>query len=197
MADDQTAGATPTENNTPAAAAQNTDPKATPATTPANQPGKPGTQETKPGKQEKAWTQPDIDKLVARVKRETREAVADEVKTELENAGKPEVEQLRSALAAEQASRRELLAEVTLTQALADQTRNLKAAVLVIKPMLKFSKSGEINNLDDAISSARVLAPELFLKTQGTIDAGAGGGSNTPGATPSMNDLIRGGARGR
>lgn len=196
MADDQTTGAT-AENTTPAAAAQNTDPQAAPQNTPANQPGKPGTQETKPGKQEKAWTQPEIDKLVSRIKRETREAVSEEVKTELENAGKPEIDQLRTALATEQAKRQELLADVTLTTALADQTRNLKAALLVVKPALKFSKSGEITNLDDAIAAARVLAPELFLKTQGTIDAGAGGGTNTPGATPSMNDLIRGGARGR
>lgn len=57
---------------------------------------------------------------------------------------------------------------------------------------------GSVAGLDDALKALIKDRPHLVRATQQDIDAGAGtGGTRTPSGTKSMNDIIRGAARGQ
>lgn len=169
-------------------AAQNTDSSATAAqqnkdTTPSQG----GSADDKP----KSFTQDDLDRLLAKTRREEKT----KYEKELENAQKSEVDRLKADLAEKDAklAERDTKDEVT-TFLKSSGCKRPEAAFLMVKGSISRGKDGKIEDLKALLAEAKQLAPEFFDDTQkrpGGADAGAKEGGGTKSVGQAFNDAIR------
>jgi DNA gyrase/topoisomerase IV subunit A len=91
------------------------------------------------------------------------------------------------------AERRDRDARDTVIEAASDEklaARNPRAIYRLVKDDLEFDDKGHVSNLSAVLKQAKTDYPELFGKTVGSGDGGAG--SRQSGGAQDMNDWIRG-----
>lgn len=145
-----------------------------------------------------------LDKEAIQLRRE-RDELARKLR-EKEDAELSETERLtkeRDALTKERetwaAERRERDARDAVIEAASDEkvgARNPRAVWKLVKDDLDFDDKGDITNLASVLKQAKTDYPELFGRSVGSVDAGAG--SRSSGGAFDMNAMIRRSAgRGR
>jgi hypothetical protein len=172
MAEDNSSDAT--KNTEPSAS---DDPKATP-------PSQGGTADDKP----KTFSQDDLDRLLAKIRREEKA----KYEKELENANKSEVERLKADLADRDAKLAERETKDEVTGFLQKNgCKRPEATFLLVKSSISRGKDGKIEDLKGLLAEAKTLAPEFFddVKRAGSADAGAKAAGKT---ATDMNAWLRG-----
>jgi len=139
--------------------------------------------------QPKTFTQEDLDRLLAKTRREEKA----KYEKELANAKKTELERAQAELAEMKAWRAERETKDEVISYLRDKGKCTRpeAAYLLIKSSIQRDKEGKPDNLRDLLAEVKSLAPEFFpdeKKPPGSADGGKQGEAQT---ATSMNDLIR------
>ena len=139
----------------------------------------------------KTFTQDDLDRLLAKTRREEKT----KYEKELENAQKSEVERLKADLAERDAKLAERETKDEVTSFLQKNgCKRPEAAFLLVKSSISRGKDGKIENLKEVIAEAKELAPEFFDDTKarpGGADAGAKQDGGTKSVGQAFNDAIR------
>lgn len=139
----------------------------------------------------KSFTQDDLDRLLAKTRREEKA----KYEKELENAQKSEVDRLKADLAERDAklSERDTKDEVT-TFLKTSGCKRPEAAFLLVKSSISRGRDGKIEDLKGLLAEAKQLAPEFFddSKTRpGSADAGPKQDGGTKSVGQAFNDAIR------
>jgi len=175
MAEDNTSDAT--KNTEPSAS---DDPKST-------TPSQGGSADDK----SKTFTQDDLDRLLAKTRREEKA----KYEKELENANKSELERLKADLAERDAKLAERETKDEVTSFLQKSgCKRPEAAFLLVKSSISRGKDGKIEDLKGLLAEAKQLAPEFFDDTKtrpGSADAGPKGEGGTKSVGQKFNDAIR------
>lgn len=184
MADDTTTDST--AQTTSDATVQNTEVQDTGAVTDT-------AQQTQAQEPEKKFTQADLDRhlqtrLKSAVKAELKKMAGDD-------EGKPNVEDLTRQLSEKDARIRSFEARETVESFLQDgrnklniKSENVRGIQELVIPRLEYDDQGKAINIKEAIESAKLIAPALFVSGTSNINAYSGNGTVTPG---NMNDFIR------
>lgn len=172
------------EDNT-SDATKNTDSSAKPAEQNKDiPPSQGGSADDKP----KTFTQDDLDRLLAKTRREEKA----KYEKELENAQKSEVERLKADLAERDAKLAERDTKDEVTAFLQKSgCKRPEAAFLLVKSSISRGKDGKVEDLKGLLAEAKQLAPEFFdeAKRAGSADAGAKSDGKTG---TDMNAWLRG-----
>ncbi len=139
----------------------------------------------------KTFTQDDLDRLLAKTRREEKA----KYEKELENANKSELERLKADLAERDAKLAERETKDEVTSFLQKSgCKRPEAAFLLVKSSISRGKDGKIEDLKGLLAEAKQLAPEFFDDTKtrpGSADAGSKGEGGTKSVGQKFNDAIR------
>lgn len=185
MADETTTDST--AQNTSDATAQNTDVQDTGA-------GTDTAQQTQAQEPEKKFTQADLDRhLQTRLK----SAVKAELKKMADgDEGKASVEDLQRQLSEKDTRIRNFEAREAVESFLNDgrnklniKSENVRGIQELVIPRLEYDDDGRPINIKEAIESAKIIAPALFVSGTSNINAFSGNGQKVTNGN--MNDFIR------
>lgn len=144
--------------------------------------------ETQSGNSEDAkFSQADLDKLLAKVRREERTKLEKQVN----DAKLSETERLKAEVSAHKAELRSLKTEGTLLQAIkaaGGDDPEVISAWIQAKLKIEFTDDDQISNIKDLLSEARERIPTRFPKRPGSANGGDG---KPTGIGTDMNSLIR------
>lgn len=137
----------------------------------------------------KTFTQADVDRLIARTKKEEKAKLDDQIK----KAELTETEQLKTEKAElEQKLRSRDAGDAIEEAARKANSANPKAVVRLAQAIgLEFDKDGKLVNLKDLITEAKEIAPELFPARPGPANGADGNSGKESSVGHSMNDVIR------
>ena len=137
-----------------------------------------GTQTAQTEEKPKSFTQDDVNRLLAKEKREWEKKVKDaEEKAKLseDERTKAELEDAKRQL--QERDRRDFVAE----QAAKAGVKNAKLFYNAYKEEFRSDEKGVITNFNEVVAAARAESPELFAAArQGSADAGEGKGGAAP-----------------
>jgi len=145
-------------------------------------------------KEEKTFTQADVDRIVAN---RLKTAVKAELKKlTTDDEGKESVEELTRQLSETRQRAQAIEAREAVRDYLSDPVHKLNvkatsiaAIVKLVTPDLEFDEDGKPTNLKEAVLAAKTLAPDLFANSSASINANNGRNGATP--TRGMDALIR------